>query len=116
MAVRGRIAEASRTRSSFSARLERVSGRVSARMASLPAAAKVDRSTRRRAGAFRRALCRAATRIRDPKRLFIIVLLGVLAGVMLSCLIARAEPAGAVARDSWAAGRLWVNGGDPYHP
>jgi len=117
MAVNNRVADASRrVRSNMSARLERVSGRVSERMANLPAAAKVDRPTRRRAGVFRRALRREGARIRDPKRLFIIVLLGVLAGFMLACLIARGEPAGADARAYWAAGRLWVNGGDPYHP
>jgi hypothetical protein len=112
-----RVAAASRrTRTKVSARLARMSGHVSERMANLPAAAKVDRPTRRRVGVFRRALRRETARIRDPKRLAIIVLLGVLAGFMLACLIARGEPAGADARAYWAAGRLWVNGGDPYHP
>ena len=31
-------------------------------------------------------------------------------------LIARGEPAGADARAYWAAVRIWLNGGDPYHP
>ena len=112
-----RIVEASRrARSYMSARMERVSDHVSERVARLPAAAKVDRPTRRRAGVLRRAIRREATRIRDPKRLLIIVSLGVLGGFMLACLIARGEPAGADARAYWAAGRLFLNGGDPYHP
>lgn len=105
-----------RARARESARLERMSARVHERVASLPAAAKVDRPTRRRAGVFRRAIRQEVARIRDPKRLAVILLLGFLAGFMLACLIARGEPAGADARAYWAAGRLWVNGGDPYHP
>jgi hypothetical protein len=97
-------------------RRERVSDRLSERMASLPAAVKVDRPTRRRAGVFRRALRAEVTRIRDPRRLFLVVLMGVVAGVILAGLIARGEAAGADARAYWAAGRLWLNGGDPYHP
>ena len=31
-------------------------------------------------------------------------------------LIARGEAAGADARAYWAGVRLWLNGGDPYHP
>ena len=112
-----RAARASRlVRSGIEVRLDRVRRHVYTRVANLPAAARVDRPTRRRAGVFRRALRRETARIRDPKRLAIIVLLGVLAGFMLAGLIARGEPAGADARAYWAAGRLWVNGGDPYHP
>jgi hypothetical protein len=97
-------------------RKERVSDRLSERMAILPAAVRVDMPTRRRAGVFRRALRAEVTRIRDPRRLFLVVLMGVIGGVILAGLIARGEAAGADARAYWAAGRLWLNGGDPYHP
>ncbi len=76
----------------------------------------IDRTTRRRAGVFRRAIRRELTRLADPRRLILVVLLGVVAGVMLAGLIARGEAAGADARAYWAAGRLWMTGGDPYHP
>ena len=90
--------------------------RVSERMASLPAAARVDRPTRRRAGVFRRALRHEINRIRDPRRLLMMVILGVVGGLVLAGLLARGEAAGADTRAYWAAGRLWLNGGDPYHP
>ncbi|HEY1168519.1 MAG TPA: glycosyltransferase family 87 protein [Candidatus Limnocylindrales bacterium] len=90
--------------------------RVSERMASLPAVARVDGPTRRRAGVFRRALRREVNRIRDPRRLTMILILGLVGGFMLAGLIARGEAAGADTRAYWAAGRLWLNGGDPYHP
>lgn len=97
-------------------RRERVSDRLSERIAGLPAAVKVDVPTRRRAGVFRRALRAEVTRIRDPRRFFLLVLVGVVGGVILAGLIARGEAAGADARAYWAAGRLWLDGGDPYHP
>jgi hypothetical protein len=37
-------------------------------------------------------------------------------GVMAAGLIARGEAAGADARAYWAAARIWLAGGDPYHP
>jgi hypothetical protein len=97
-------------------RMDRVSDRLSERMANLPAAVKVDRPTRRRAGVFRRALRAEVTRINDPRRLFLVILMGVVGGIILAGLISRGEAAGADARAYWAAGRLWLNGGDPYHP
>jgi hypothetical protein len=36
--------------------------------------------------------------------------------LMAAGLIARGEAAGADARAYWAAVRIWLNGGDPYHP
>jgi hypothetical protein len=97
-------------------RKTRLSDLVSGRMANLPAAAKVDVPTRRRAGVFRRALRREVNRIRDPRRLMMMVILGCVAGLVLAGLLARGEAAGADTRAYWAAGRLWLNGGDPYHP
>ena len=76
----------------------------------------IDRPTRRRAGVFRRALHQEFARLRNPRRIFLILVLGLLGGVMLAGLIARGEAAGADARAYWAAGRLWLGGGDPYHP
>ena len=86
------------------------------RIASLPEAAKVDVPTRRRAGVFRRALRHEISRIRDPRRLLMMAILGCVAGLVLAGLLARGETAGADTRAYWAAGRLWLNGGDPYHP
>ena len=103
-------------RSASPVRSARVSERLSGRMANLPAAVKVDMPTRRRAGVFRRALRAELTRIRDPRRLFLVLLLGLVGGVILAGLIARGEAAGADTRAYWAAGRLWLSGGDPYHP
>ena len=71
--------------------------------------------TRRRAGVFRRALRREASRLRDPRPSLAIVLLS----LTFSCwpgLIGRGEAAGADARAYWAGVRIWLNGGDPYHP
>jgi hypothetical protein len=94
----------------------RRSERVSGRAASLPVAAMVDGPTRRRAGVFRRALRHEVNRIRDPRRLTLVIILGLVGGFVLACLIARGEAAGADTRAYWAAGRLWISGGDPYHP
>ena len=37
-------------------------------------------------------------------------------GCLAAGIIARGEPAGADARAYWAAVRIWLGGGDPYHP
>jgi hypothetical protein len=76
----------------------------------------VDRDTRRRAGVFRRALRREASRLRDPRRIAAIVLLSLVFALVLSSLVARGEAGGADARAYWAGVRIWLNGGDPYHP
>ena len=89
---------------------------MSGRVTSLPAAARVDLPTRRRAGVFRRALHHEVNRIRDPRRLTMMIILGFVGGFVLACLLARGEAAGADTRAYWAAGRLWLDGGDPYHP
>ena len=76
----------------------------------------VDRGTRRRAGVFRRALRREASRLRDPRRIAAVVLLSLVFAMILSGLIARGDAGGADARAYWAGVRIWLNGGDPYHP
>jgi hypothetical protein len=76
----------------------------------------VDRGTRRRAGVFRRALRRETSRLRDPHRIAAVVLISLTFAVVLSGLLARGEAGGADARAYWAGVRIWLNGGDPYHP
>ncbi len=93
----------------------RVRARVDRAATQLPAEL-IDRPTRRRAGVFRRALRREASRLRDRRRVLAILLIALLGGIMAAGLIARGEAAGADARAYWAAVRIWLNGGDPYHP
>jgi hypothetical protein len=71
---------------------------------------------RAHAGVLRRALRREATRLRQPRHLAAIVLLAAAGGIGMAALVARGELAGADARAYWAAVRIWLNGGDPYHP
>src|ERR1035437_1881140 len=97
-------------------RRERVQDLVTEKMSDLPAAARVDTPTRRRAGVFRRAIRHEIRRIEDPRRLTMMILLGLAGGLVLAGLLARGEAAGADTRAYWAAGRLWLSGGDPYHP
>lgn len=76
----------------------------------------VDRRTRRRAGVFRRALRREVSRLHDRRRIAAIILLSLTFAFILSGMIARGEAGGADARAYWAGVRIWLNGGDPYHP
>ena len=76
----------------------------------------LDPPTRRRAGVFRRALRRETSRLRERRRLLAMALLVVVFGLAAAGLVARGEAAGADARAYWAAVRIWVGGGDPYHP
>ena len=76
----------------------------------------VGTSTRRRAGVYRRAMRREASRLRDHRRVVAIVLLSVCFSLIAAVLIGRGEAAGADARAYWAGVRIWLNGGDPYHP
>ena len=76
----------------------------------------IDRPTRRRAGVLRRALRRQASRLRSRRRLIAIVLLSLTFSLIVAGMIARGEAAGADARAYWAGVRIWLNGGDPYHP
>jgi hypothetical protein len=76
----------------------------------------VGTPTRRRAGVFRRALRRQTSRLRDQQRVVAIILLSVSFSLVAAGLIARGDAAGADARAYWAGVRIWLNGGDPYHP
>ena len=72
--------------------------------------------TRRRAEVWWRALRREASRLRDPQRILAILLFALIGGVFAAGLLSRGEAAGADARAYWAGVRIWLNGGDPYHP
>ncbi len=77
---------------------------------------RLDAPTRRRAGVFRRALRREASRLRDRRHIVAIILLSVTFSLLAAGMIARGDAAGADARAYWAGVRLWLNGGDPYRP
>ena len=70
----------------------------------------------RRAGVIRRALRLEAARIREPHRLAAMAILVVAFALALAGMTARGEVAGADAQAYWAAVRIWLEGGDPYHP
>ncbi|MEI8334771.1 MAG: glycosyltransferase family 87 protein [Chloroflexota bacterium] len=72
------------------------------------------RRSRRHAGVYRRAVRRELNRIREPRRLVAIIILGVVLGVFGAGLAARGEAAGADAHAYWAGVRIWLAGGDPY--
>ncbi|HLY15102.1 MAG TPA: glycosyltransferase family 87 protein [Candidatus Limnocylindrales bacterium] len=55
-------------------------------------------------------------RLHDPRRVAAIVILAIVFAVIGAGVLARGEEAGADARAYWAAVRIWLNGGDPYHP
>jgi len=77
---------------------------------------RIDGPTRRRAGVYARAIRRETSRLRDPRRLLALVLLGLTGGLMIAFLVARGEAAGADARAYWAGVRVWLGGGDPFNP
>jgi hypothetical protein len=70
----------------------------------------------RRRGVLRRALRRETSRLRDRQHLLAIALLAIAGGLGLAGMWARGELGGGDARAYWAAVRIWLNGGDPYHP
>jgi len=70
----------------------------------------------RRRGILRRALRREFSRLRNRRRILAIILLAVAGGLGLAGMWARGELGGGDARAYWAAVRIWLNGGDPYHP
>jgi hypothetical protein len=98
-----------------SERLGRLGDRLSDRLAD-ELDAHLDEPTRRRAGVFRRALRREVSRLRDRRRILAMALLIAVFGLAAAGLVARGEAAGADARAYWAAVRIWIAGGDPYHP
>ena len=77
---------------------------------------RADPRTRRHVGVFRRALRREISRLRDRRRLLAMAILISVGGLTAAAIVARGDPAGADARAYWAAVRIWLNGGDPYHP
>jgi len=83
---------------------------------STPAVPLPAAPVRHRSGVVRRRLRREASRLRDPRRVAAIVILGIVFGLFITGAIARGELAGADARAYWAAVRIWLAGGDPYHP
>ena len=72
--------------------------------------------TRRRAGVYRRAIRREISRLRDHRRVIAILLIALVFSLLAAGMIGRGEAAGADARAYWAGVRIWLNGGDPYHP
>ena len=70
----------------------------------------------RRAGVVRRALRREAVRVREPHRMLAMGLLIVAFALALAGIAARGDRAGADAQAYWAAVRIWLEGGNPYHP
>jgi len=70
---------------------------------------------RAHAGLLRRVLRREATRLRQPRHLTAIILLAIVGGMGWRA-SGPGGVAGADARAYWAAVRIWLNGGDPYHP
>jgi hypothetical protein len=67
-------------------------------------------------GSLRRAFRAEVERLREPRRLAAILLLGLSGGVVVALLVARGELAGSDARAYWAGARIWLAGGDPWHP
>ncbi|MGH2466422.1 MAG: glycosyltransferase family 87 protein [Candidatus Limnocylindrales bacterium] len=76
----------------------------------------LDRPTRRRLGVFRRAFRRELSRLREPRRIAAILLIALAAGLAVGWLISRGDQVGVDARAYWAGVRIWLGGGDPYHP
>jgi hypothetical protein len=76
----------------------------------------LGRPTRRRVGVYRRALRRELSRLRDRRRLLAIILVSLVFSLLAAGMIGRGDAAGADARAYWAGVRIWLNGGDPYHP
>jgi hypothetical protein len=73
-------------------------------------------SRARRVGVIRRALRREVARIREPQRMVAMGLLILAFALALAGMTARGERAGADAQAYWAAVRIWLEGGNPYHP
>ncbi len=78
--------------------------------------ATILRRPARRAGVIRRALRREATRLRSPQRILAMTLLIIVFALAIAGMAARGDNAGADAQAYWAAVRIWIEGGNPYHP
>jgi Glycosyltransferase family 87 len=72
--------------------------------------------TQRRFAVQRRAFRREVSRLHDRRRILAMTLLIITFGLIAAGIVARGEPAGADARAYWAGVRIWLSGGDPYHP
>ena len=70
----------------------------------------------RHGGTVRRAVRRERVRLRDRRRIAAMAILIVVFAFAVAGMWARGDVAGADARAYWAAVRLWLDGGDPYHP
>jgi Glycosyltransferase family 87 len=81
-----------------------------------PAVEPADSGFSRRLAIHRRAIRRDWSRLHDRRRLLAMALLIVTFGFLAAGIVGRGEPAGADARAYWAGVRIWLNGGDPYHP
>ena len=78
--------------------------------------ARVLHPPARHHGVLRRALRREATRIREPRRIVAMSILVLVFALAIAGMIARGDTAGADAQAYWAAVRIWLEGGNPYHP
>jgi hypothetical protein len=85
-------------------------------MAVMSALSLLARYPARRAGPIRRAIRRESVRLRDRRRIVAMSILVVVFALAIAGMLARGETAGADAQAYWAAVRLWLDGGDPYHP
>jgi Glycosyltransferase family 87 len=85
-------------------------------MHAMSTTATILRRPARRAGVIRRAVRREATRIREPRRILAMTLLVIVFALAIAGMAARGDNAGADAQAYWAAVRIWVEGGNPYHP
>jgi hypothetical protein len=80
------------------------------------AGSTTPRHAQRRAGVIRRALRREATRLQDRRRIAAMTILIIAFALAIAGMTARGEVAGADAQAYWAAVRIWIEGGNPYHP
>jgi hypothetical protein len=85
-------------------------------MGAMSTASIASTARARRAGTVRRALHREVVRLRDRKRIAAMAILIFLFALAIAGMWARGDVAGSDARAYWAAVRLWLDGGDPYHP
>ena len=83
---------------------------------SLPQPVPAGRGQHRDRDVWARAARRDLARLRDPRRLLAVVIVGIAGGLIAAWLIARGDLVGADARAYWAAVRVWLGGGDPYDP